>query len=113
MVDKNGSIYASEDGVLKEKAYIIAAEFGEEDYDTLVDSYSSYYDVTEESDYKYKAFSFVDGGEEEEYKIYFIYNDGLITEVMFIDASDEEKNTILNSLELPSALELSTDSTGE
>lgn len=108
MASKEGSIFSSEDGIVTEKAYIMAAELSEDDYNSLIESYGSYYDIIEASDYKYTANHFIDDSTGATYDIYFIYNEGLVTQVMFIDASESEINTVLNSLDLPAALESDT-----
>lgn len=99
--------------MLNEKAFLMAAELSEDDYNSLMESYGSYYDVEELENYKYVAKHFMDDQSGVLYDVYFIYNDGLVTQVMFIDADDDEKNTVLNSIELPGALKLSYDSDSE
>lgn len=108
MVSKTGAIYSSFDGVLEEKAFIMAAELSEEDYNSLIESYGSYYDVEEVEGYKYTANHFQDDSLGVLYDVYFIYNDGLVTQAMFMNTEDSDKNTVLNSLELPGALESTT-----
>lgn len=113
MVSKEGSIFSNENGVLTEKAYVMAAELSKEDYNTLLESYGAYYEVEEKTGYKYLANHMSDDSTGSEYDIYFIYNEGLVTEIMFLDASDSEKNTVLNSLVLPAALEVSDTESAE
>lgn len=113
MVSKLGSIYSSDDGILTEKAYLMAAELSEDDYNSLMESYGSYYEVKDYEGYKYTAKYFTDDSSGSVYDIYFIYNEGLVTQVMFIDASESEEKTVLNSLEIPSALESSETTDGE
>lgn len=107
MVSKLGSIYSSDDGILTEKAYLMAAELSEDDYNSLMESYGSYYEVKDYEGYKYTAKYFSDDSTGYNYDVYFIYNEGLVTQVMFIDAEEADEKTVLNSLSLPAALETS------
>lgn len=71
----------------------------------MIESYSSYYDVQDYDGYKYTAKYFIDDSDGATYDVYFIYNQGLVTQVMFVDSEESEIKTVLNSIELPAALE--------
>lgn len=107
MVDKAGSVYVSDNGVLTARAFIMAIELDEEDYNSYMESYGSYYDMHDYEGYKYTAKYFSDDSTGYNYDVYFIYNEGLVTQVMFIDAEEADEKTVLNSLSLPAALETS------
>lgn len=107
LASKSGSIFKNEDGIVSEVSQIVAIEMGEDDYNSMLESYGSYYTVQEVDDLKYKASKIIDDSTGQVYTLYFIYNEGLVTEVLFIDCSDSEINTVLNSLKLPAAIETS------
>lgn len=113
LASKQGSIFKNDDGIVTEVAQVIAVEMSEEDYDSLIESYSSYYTVEEVDNLNYKASKIYDDSTGYVYNLYFLYNEGLVTQVLFIDASDSEINTVLNSIKLPAALETTDTTDGE
>lgn len=110
LASKEGSIFKNEDGIVTETAQIVAVEMSEDDYNSLVESYGSYYTLEDVDNLKYTAKKIHDDSTGYAYDMYLIYNDGLVVQALFIDASDSEINTVLNSLDLPSALNSSDSS---
>lgn len=104
LASKQGTIFKNEDGIVSEVAQIFATEMSEDDYNSLIESYSSYYTVEEVDNLKYKGIKIYDDSTGYVYNVYLLYNEGVVTQILFIDCSGSEMNTVLNSIEIPSAL---------
>ena len=97
LVSDDGTIFVKKDGMLNLKGAIIAQEITEEDFNSAKESYIAEYGAQEVELTNFNAFKIGQSYEDLTYDYYFLFKDGILTQLVFQNCSQEEINSIINS----------------
>ena len=100
LADSEGNLFYNNNGILSAKGVIMGADISEDEFNELIESSASYVELEQIENYKYTAYKGLYSVESSSsvYTFAYIYNDGQLIQVLLVDVSDDEFNSIVDSL---------------
>ncbi len=95
---EEGNFFKKEGDKIKIIGSITAGELSEDEYTSYIDSFSSYYEVSEVEVNGEKAYNIHSEQDENVYDVYFFYKDSTLVQINMLNATEAEISTITNSL---------------
>ncbi len=95
---EEGNFFKKDGDKLTIAGQISAAELSEDEYTSYIDSFSSYYEVNEVEGNDVKVHSIHTEQSENIYDVYFFYKDTTLVQINMLNATEDEINTVVNSL---------------
>ena len=98
LLTDDGEYYEQKDNRLHAKGFISGMPASKEDYDQMAEQYAQYYEVEPVTINEIEGIKLVQEYEDKTFNYYFIYKDGLIHQITFVNVDDSLENQILISI---------------
>ena len=100
LTDNQGNLFYNDKGILTVKGIIMAYDISEDEYNEFIENSADYVELEKMDDYKYVAYkgSYSEESTSAAYTFAYIYNNNQLMQILLVDATDTEFNSILNSL---------------
>lgn len=99
LTDNQGNIFYNDNGILTAKGIIMASDISEDEYSDLIDSSADYVELEQIENYKYTAYKGLYSVDSTSiYTFVYIYNNDQLFQMLLVDVTDDEFDSIVNSL---------------
>ncbi len=99
LADNQGNLFYNENGILTAKGIIMASDISEDEYNELIESSADYVELEQIENYKYTAYKGLYNIDSNSvYTFAYIYNNDQLIQMLLVDVTDDEFNSIVNSL---------------
>ena len=99
LADNQGNLFYNENGILTAKGIIMASDISEDEYKELIEGSADYVELEQIENYKYTAYKGLYSVDTTSvYTFAYIYNNDQLIQMLLVDTTDDEFNSIVNSL---------------